>query len=129
MKITFAILAVVFGSGFAAAGSLFDCDFTATEGLTTKSAKIKIVSPDVGAKVMYMSNGELIFAVPNINDSTAQLDFYVGGSCDSCSAVRFYQTDAFQKGLKKNFSASGAFTGDEYAKSIFSYKISCAVAP
>jgi hypothetical protein len=129
MKNLCAFFALVMISGSVFAANIFECQFSATENAVTKDSTIKITSPDVGAKILYLANGELIFALPSVNENTAQLEFYIGGSCDGCTAVRFFQSDIYEKGSKTQFSSTGSFAGNDFAKSVFTYKIACAATP
>jgi len=118
------------------AGNIFDCQFSAIESSTSnaatpaaKSVEFQIGSPETGKKVLVLASGELIFALPNVNGESVQLDFYIGGTCDGCVAFRFYQSDLFEAGQPNSFATQGHFAGNAFAKSIFDYQIDCKVAP
>jgi hypothetical protein len=128
MKYFFALCtAVVCLPAFA--GNLFNCHFSATEGASAPAEVDFQITSDTGKKLLYLSNGELIFALPIIGDASSQLELYVGGTCDGCTAYRFFQSDEYESGQRNQFSANGNFVGNEFAKSVFTYTINCAVAP
>jgi len=129
MKIIFVLLSGILISAPALAADIFRCQFQADEKTGTRNGSIEINTPDVGAKVLYLANGELVFALPNVSGSTAQLDLYVGSGCDGCTAVRFYQSDVFQKGGNFSFTSTGVFNGSTYAKSVFNYSLECSATP
>jgi hypothetical protein len=127
MKNFFALCLVFVAVTKSYAGGFFDCEFSAKESgaASADTATFKITNADMGAKILYLSTGELLFALPSVKETSSQLEIYVGCPSDGCTAHRFFQSDVYQAGTKTKFSADGKFAGNEFAKSVFNYSLSC----